>query len=86
MTKNDILTKVAACITTLAETGGSPESMLYIALTNSNLQDWNDLRDTMVKVGFIQVTNHYVTLTDLGLTTAAKIEAKLAETPKYKAS
>lgn len=72
MTKNDVLTRVAAIVTTLEETNGSPESMLYI-FCEMNMQDYELIRDVLVKAKLVTIKGHYVTLTEEGKKTAQKL-------------
>lgn len=76
MDRKQVLTLVAAILTTLAETDGSPESTLYI-FCDMDLNKWDTLRGIMVNAGWITVVNHYVTLTEDGRQTAQKIEAAI---------
>lgn len=77
--KRELLIRVAAILTTLAETNGSPESMLYVAVAGMNITDWQAIRNTMIASGWIKVSAHYVTLTDSGRKIATEINAALAK-------
>lgn len=70
--------ELAGILTTLLETGGGPESMIYLAL-NSNLDRWYALKSIMLQVGWITVQHNYVRLTAKGVDTAKKIEDLLAK-------
>ena len=70
MTKNELIIKVAAALTTLNETDGAPESMLYIGLCDS-IQEWEILRQLLIKCDLVTIQNHYVTLTKHGKETVA---------------
>ena len=71
----EALTKIAAIIATLGEMDGSPESTLYM-FCDMDLHAWNMLRDIMIKAEQIQIKNHYVTLTEKGKETAARLSQK----------
>lgn len=74
MTKNDLVAKIAAILTTLAELNtGAPESTLYLAC-NMNLDHWSMIRAIMEKAGWIKVAHHYVRLTDAGKSKAQELE------------
>lgn len=73
--KNVLLAQTAAAITTLAEVPGAPESILYIGVCDSDIHAWHTLRAVLLKTGFVTISANYVTITDLGRTMAAKIEA-----------
>ena len=93
MTKDVLLARIAAIVTTLEETNGSPESMLYIfsdmlwllacqintsnesKSQNSKHQDYELIRDVLVKAGYVTIKGNYVTLTEAGKETAAKLNA-----------
>lgn len=77
MDKNTILTRVAATITTLAETNGSPESMLYLAF-GADIHEWQVLRDILLKAGYVKISGNYVTLTTLGKVTADRLNKALS--------
>ena len=74
MTKDVLLARIAAIVTTLEETNGSPESMLYI-FCEMNIQDYELIRDVLVKAGYVTIKGNYVTLTEAGKETAAKLNA-----------
>lgn len=78
MTRERIMTCVAAILTTLLETDGGPESSVYLAL-GADLQNWMDLRGLMIQSDLIRVDgNHWVTLTEKGRQTAEECNAVLA--------
>ena len=79
MTKNELLTRIAATLTTLAETNGSPESMIYLAF-GADIHEWNDLKAILLKMDWIKVSAHYVTLTEAGKLKAAEIESAMKKT------
>lgn len=76
MTKNDVLTRVAAIVTALDDTNGSPESMLYI-FCEMNMQDYELIRDILVKANLVSIKGNYVTLTDNGKQTAQRLNAAI---------
>lgn len=78
---NKINSLIVAILTTLAETNGSPSSMIYLAL-GMDLNLWNLIAGIMVKGGLVTITNHFVTLTPKGREMANQIEAKLASLKK----
>ena len=77
MTKDLLMSRVAAIVCTLAETDGSPESMLYI-FCDMNMADWEMVRDIIVRAKFVTISNHYVTLTEQGRVTARELENVMA--------
>lgn len=76
MSKDVVLTRVAAIVTTLDEMDGSPESMLYI-FCEMNMDDYQMIRDILVKAGFVTINGNYVTLTASGKETAKKLNVAL---------
>lgn len=72
MTKDVVLSRVAAIVTTLAEVNGTPESMLYI-LCDMNMADYETLRDILVRANLVTIKGHFVTLTEQGEQTAIKL-------------
>jgi hypothetical protein len=78
MDKNELLVKVAAIITTLLETGGSPESMLYI-FCDMDVDKWQMMRSILLKVGFVTIKGNYVTLTENGRIKAEKINQVISK-------
>lgn len=77
MTKNELMARVAAAVTTLATTDGCPETTLYIALCEMDMHEWEALRHVLVNAGYVTIRNHYVTLTPSGAVIAAKINLAL---------
>lgn len=73
MSKQEIMTAMAAILTTLAETDRAPESQLYIFL-NQDMRKWEIVKACLDHGKFIKTSGHYVTLTKDGLEAAAKIE------------
>ena len=76
MTKDMILTRIVAIVATLAETNGSPESMLYL-FCGMDMAAWEAIRDILIKANLVTISGHYVTLTDHGKATAEKINAAM---------
>jgi len=72
MAKDEMLVKIAAILTTLDETNGSPESMLYIFF-DMNMDSYSKVRDILISAGLIRIKSHYVTLTNSGKVTAQKL-------------
>ena len=66
------IAKIAAIVTTLNETDGAPESMLYIFL-DMNMDEWQTMRHLLVSNGLITIKGNYVTLTEQGKETARKL-------------
>ena len=76
MTKDVLLTRIAAIVTTLEETNGSPESMLYI-FCEVNMNDYQMIRGILVKAGYVTIRGNYVTLTQSSKETAARLNAAI---------
>ena len=74
MTQTQILARIAAILTTLAETGGGPESSIYLAL-GSDMDLWTKIRNALLEANQISIRGHWVTLTPNGRATAAKLAA-----------
>ena len=72
----ELLAKTAAIVATLGETGGAPESTLYIFL-NMDMQLWEMVREVLLAAKMIQIKGNYVTLTAEGKSIADKINGKL---------
>ena len=77
MTKEMLLTRIAAIVSTLNETDGSPESMLYI-FCEMDMHAYETIRDVLVRAGYVTIKGNYVTLTTLGKETAVKLDAAIA--------
>jgi predicted transcriptional regulator len=76
MTKNEVLVRVASIVSTLAQTGGSPESMLYI-FCNMDMQEWETIRMVLTTADLVKIQGHYVTLTENGKKTAEELNKRL---------
>lgn len=78
MTKHQVMTKIAAILMTLEETDGSSESisMLYI-FCDMNMDNYQIIRDILVRGGFVTIKENYVTLTELGKKTAKKLNQEI---------
>lgn len=72
----EMLTVVAALLTTLAECDGCPESTLYMAV-GCNITICQQVIAVLLHSDLINVKGHWVTLTDKGKATAAKINAAM---------
>ena len=72
MTKEMMLTRIAAIVTTLAETNGTPESMLYI-FCEMDMQAYEMIRDVLTRAKLVTIKGNYVTLTNEGKETARKL-------------
>ena len=77
MTKIEFMTAVAAIVSTLAETNGGPESMIYMAM-GSDLSKWHAVRDAMLRVKLITVDANFVKLTDAGRKLASQVDCERA--------
>jgi hypothetical protein len=65
-------------LTTLDETNGAPESTLYIFF-DMNFDLWVQVRESLVGSNLISVSrSNYVTLTESGKVTAAKLNAAIS--------
>ena len=71
------LQKMAAVLCTLEETGGSPESMLYL-FYDSDMETWYDTRSQLLRAKLIEIKANYVTLTPIGSSMARDINAMLS--------
>lgn len=78
--KQAIYVLVAGIITALADTGGSPESNLYI-LCDMDMQKYRMVRFTLVEAGLVTIKGNYVRLTEAGKETAKRVEAVLKNKP-----
>ena len=76
MDKNLLLTRVAAIVTTLEETNGTPESMLYI-FCDMDMSAYEIVRDILVKANLVTIKGHYVTLTNEGKSMAQRLNAAI---------
>jgi len=71
-----LLAVIAAILTALLETNGSPESMLYIFL-DMNMERYSIVKQLLLQSKFIEIKANYVTLTELGKQKAEQINSKL---------
>ena len=76
MDKNLLMTRIAAIVTSIE--GGTPESMLYI-FCDMNMEEYNIVRDVLVRADLVSIKGHYVTLTENGKVTAAKLNAVISK-------
>lgn len=74
MTKDKMLAHIAAILSALNETNGSPESMLYI-FCDMNMSEYGIIRDILINAKYVTIKGHYVTLTQAGKETAEKIDS-----------
>jgi hypothetical protein len=77
MDKRMAIKYMAAIVTTLSDfPEGSPSGTLYTALATSGatLDDYNTVLGICQKGGLVTVKAHYVTITEEGKQTAAKIK------------
>lgn len=74
MNKNGVLTRVAAIVTALEETGGTPESMLYI-FCEMDMEDWHMIKDILIKSGLMKCSGFYCSLTEQGIKTAKELNS-----------
>jgi len=81
MSKSLLLERLASIVTTLAETKGSPESMLYI-FCDMDMQAYETVRNAMVVANLVTISGHFVTLTPKGEMLAKQIEDLLAKKGK----
>lgn len=77
MDKNEMLLKIAAILTALADCNGSPESMLYI-FCDMDMDKWTKLRYVLVESKLVSIKSNYVTLTPQGIETAAKLNKAIS--------
>lgn len=79
MTKNELITYVAAILTTALETEPSPfpESMAYLAL-GGDLSKWEGVKGILLGSGLITIDGHSISLTDKGRETARQCNAAMA--------
>ena len=68
-------------LVTLAETdNGTPESMIYLGVCNSDIHRWEQLRGILTRGKFITISGNFVTLTDKGRRVGDVVNEALAET------
>lgn len=80
--QKDLVTKVATVLSLLGDEPNSlgvPESSLYIAACNTNLDDWNMLKAVLLKADLVSIKFHAVTLTPKGKAMADKLNAALKQ-------
>lgn len=76
MTKDLLITRIAAIVSSI-ETG-TPESMLYI-FCDMNMDDYQTIRDILLKAGLVTIKGHFVTLTPEGKMTADKLNKAISQ-------
>lgn len=62
---NDLLLHIAAILTALLDYGGTPESNLYI-FVNMDMNRYEIVKNTLLAMKAVRISNNYVTLTDKG--------------------
>jgi hypothetical protein len=79
MTKDQLMTYVAAVLTTALETEPSPfpESMAYLAM-GADLSKWEIVKGTLTHAGWAKFAGHSIQLTDEGRKIATHCNAALA--------
>ena len=73
-----MIAKIASILSTLNETNGSPESMLYIFF-DMDMDLWSRVRAVLIESELITIKGNYVTLTEKGRETAIKIDKAVAK-------
>ena len=74
----ELTVQATAILAQLAESGGTPESHIYIQL-GMNLQDYGLIRNVLQGCGFIRITGNFVSLTESGQKAGGEINAKLSK-------
>lgn len=71
--------EIVAILTSLLECGGSPESMIPLSLemAGCNATRWEHLRRVLVDNDLINISHHYVTLTEKGTKLAKDLQKEL---------
>ena len=75
---NALARETLAILTTLAEVGEAPASILYISLDN-DINRFNSVVEVLVKGGYATYRNHLVAITDAGRIMADKVNAALIQ-------
>jgi predicted transcriptional regulator len=75
--KQQMMVAIAASLTTLAETSGASESMIYMGACNMDIHFWNQCKTIMLQAGWIKVSANFVTITEEGKKIAAELEKAL---------
>jgi len=65
--------RIAAVLVTLEETGGGPESSLYLAL-GGDIHEWYEVKTLLLASGLVTIRAHWVTLTAKGRTQAQEVK------------
>jgi len=78
MNPNQMLAKIAATVSTLAETEGASESALYLTVCGCDMSTWETLRSVLLGSSLVSIKSHFVTLTPKGKEIGDKINARLA--------
>ena len=74
----ELKVQALAVLAQLAESGGTPESHIYIQL-GMNLRDYGLIRDVLQGCGFIGISGNFVELTEAGQKAGDEINASLAK-------
>ena len=79
MTKDQLMTYVAAVLTTALETEPSPfpESMAYLAM-GADLSKWETVKRVLTVSGWVTTEGHSIQLTDKGRDIAQQCNAALS--------
>ena len=77
MTQQEVTVRLAAIISTLAETGGAPESAGYIAC-GMDMGAWEVVRGVLTGAKLVTISAHYMRPTQAGRDLAAKLDAVIA--------
>ena len=74
----ELTVQATAILAQLAESGGTPESHIYIQL-GMNLRDYELVRGVLQGCGFIAITGNFVELTEAGQKAGDEVNARLAK-------
>lgn len=69
-----MIQQIAATLVALKETGGAPESSLYLGL-GGDIHQWDEVKMILLGAKLIEVKAYWVELTKAGLEQAIAIEA-----------
>lgn len=79
MSKKQMMAYIAAILGTLCESGGAPESTLYIAV-GMDMESWGVIRSVLLTMNWVTISSaHWVELTPEGRATGEKCNQVLAE-------
>jgi hypothetical protein len=76
MTRHDLLTAVAAVLTTALETEPDPfpESTVYLAVCGTDIETWEALKYVLTSTGLVTCSGNCIHLTDKGRRYAVELE------------